>query len=334
MSYNVFVGIDVSKSTLDLSVLVKDSETRPFHVQIQNCESAFGKCLQQLSVEFGAPDSNWLFCMEHTGVYAVPFCSYLASKELPYTLVPAAQIQKSIGLRRGKNDKTDSLDIARYALMFCSQMRLQTLPEPMFQQMQILLAERDRLVSVRQGVDVANQEAKKFMPKDMTRTSGKRTDQLHKLVEKQIKEIEKELHELVKSDEKTHQVFKLITSVVGVGDQTAYHLIVVTRGFTTFQDPRKLACYCGVAPFEHTSGSSIRGKARVSHFANKKVKTLLNMCAVSAIQHDPELTAYYTRKVQAGKHKMSVLNAVRNKILHRIFAVVTRQTPYTKMANC
>ena len=334
MNYNYFVGIDVSKTKLDVSVIVKGSERKPFHLQIKNDETGFEHCVQVLAMEFGTLDSNWFFCLEHTGVYAVPFCCYLASKRLTYTLVPAIQIQKSIGVRRGKNDKTDSRDIARYAMMFCDQIRIQTLPDPFFQQLQILLAERDRFVSAKQGLDTAVNESKQFMTKQMMASTCKRNDRMGKFFDKEIKQIDQEIKDLIKSNDKTNQVFKLITSVVGVGDQTAYHLILITRGFTTFEDPRKLACYCGVAPFEHTSGSSVRGKTRVSPLANKKIKTLLNMCAFSAVQHDPQLNQYYTRKIQEGKHRMSVINAVRNKLLYRIFAVVRKNEPYIKVVEC
>ncbi|MCK5705403.1 MAG: IS110 family transposase, partial [Cyclobacteriaceae bacterium] len=86
--------------------------------------------------------------------------------------------------------------------------------------------------------------------------------------------------------------------------------------------------YCGIAPFPNTSGTSIRGKTKVSNLANKKIKSLFDLCAKSAIQHNPEMKAYYNRRLEEGKNKMSTINIVRNKLLSRIFAVVNRQTPY------
>ena len=89
--------------------------------------------------------------------------------------------------------------------------------------------------------------------------------------------------------------------------------ITVTNAFIFFKDWRKLACYCGVAPFRHQSGSSIKGKTKVSHIANKKMKSLLNMAALSAKKCDTEIKAYYERKVAEGKNKMSVINAAKCK---------------------
>ena len=111
---------------------------------------------------------------------------------------------------------------------------------------------------------------------------------------------------------------------------TAINLIVHTNEFKILLDARKLSCYCGIAPFEHTSGKSIRGKTRVHSMANKKLKTNLHMASLSGVKVDPELKKYYERKVAEGKSKMSVLNAVKNKIVARVIAVVKRGTPYEK----
>ncbi len=85
-------------------------------------------------------------------------------------------------------------------------------------------------------------------------------------------------------------------------------------------------------PFEYSSGTSIHKRARVHHMANKLLKKQLHLCALTAMTHDPELKAYYTRKVKEGKSKMLVINNVRNKLIHRVCAVIKRQQPYQKVA--
>ena len=121
---------------------------------------------------------------------------------------------------------------------------------------------------------------------------------------------------------------RLIISIKGVGKQTALFMIVYTHGFTKFKNWRKFASYCGIAPFPNLSGTSIRGRTKVSNLANKKIKSLFDLCAKSAIQHNPEMKAYYYGRLDEGKNKMSTINIIRNKLLARIFAVVERQTPY------
>lgn len=93
---------------------------------------------------------------------------------------------------------------------------------------------------------------------------------------------------------------------------------------------RKFACYSGIAPFEYRSGISIRGRTRVNPMANKKMKRYLHKASLTGIKLDEELKKYYERKVAEGKNKMSVLNAVRNKLLARVFAVVNRGFVYQK----
>ncbi|AMR31541.1 hypothetical protein A0256_08930 [Mucilaginibacter sp. PAMC 26640] len=78
-------------------------------------------------------------------------------------------------------------------------------------------------------------------------------------------------------------------------------MITSTHNFTSFSNWRKLACYIGKAPFEHTSGTSVRGKTQVSHLANKQLKKLLHLAAISAIIHNKELRAYYQRRISEAK---------------------------------
>jgi transposase len=136
------------------------------------------------------------------------------------------------------------------------------------------------------------------------------------------------MHDIISNDAALHELFTLLTSVPGVGKCTALYFLCFTNEFQLCRTAKQLACYCGVAPFEHTSGTSIRGKTRVSSMANKILKCHLHLGALSAIQHNAELRQYYLRKVAEGKHKMAILNAIRNKIIHRIIAVVHRRTPY------
>ena len=110
--------------------------------------------------------------------------------------------------------------------------------------------------------------------------------------------------------------------------------MITTNEFKDITDPKKYACYSGFAPFEHSSGK-YKGKSRVSNKANKKVKALFHNGAMSAIQHCKELKEYraanrYQRKVGEGKNEMLVINNVCNKLIHRIFACVSRREKYNE----
>jgi len=122
----------------------------------------------------------------------------------------------------------------------------------------------------------------------------------------------------------------LVESVPGIGMVTALNVIVSTDEFQRITEAKKFACYAGVAPFEKKSGTSIKGKAQVSKLANMTVKKLLHMAAMSAIQCCEEMKVFYERKVAEGKNKMSVINAVRNKLISRIFACIKNKRTYQK----
>ena len=117
-------------------------------------------------------------------------------------------------------------------------------------------------------------------------------------------------------------------SVPGVGKVLCWHLLARTEGFSIIDNPRKLACYAGVVPFEHQSGTSIYKKPKVSYYADKTLKSLLHLGAMSAIRCKNDLRVYYLRKVSQGKNKMAVINAVRNKIIHRVYAVIKNEKIY------
>jgi len=91
---------------------------------------------------------------------------------------------------------------------------------------------------------------------------------------------------------------------------------------------KRLASFCGIAPFEYSSGTSVKGKTKVHSMANKQLKRTLHMFALSAVQFNPEMKTYYKRKVAKGKNKLLVINAVRNKLVQRVFACVRDKKEY------
>ncbi len=147
------------------------------------------------------------------------------------------------------------------------------------------------------------------------------------LLKQQIKDIEAQIDNLFKEDEELKEQLKLVQSVPGVGKIVAWNMISKTESFKRITTVRKFACYAGIEPFGNSSGL-FKGKSRVSFFADNSMKTLLHLGAMVAIQLDNDMAIYYRRKVEEGKNKMSVLNAVRNKIIHRVFAVVQNKKMY------
>lgn len=202
-------------------------------------------------------------------------------------------------------------------------------PTPIsIKKLKVLLAERNSRVKMK--TRLLRQQPDYGLMKSMAldRPLLKLNRELIKAIEAQIKKIETDIEELIRFDEELNAKAKLIKTVPGVGKVVCWMMLAKTEGFSIINNPRKMACYCGVVPFDHQSGTSLRYRPKLSVFADKAMKSILHLAAMSAIRLDNEMAVYYRRKVDEGKNKMSVLNAVRNKIIHRIFAVIKNQTIY------
>jgi len=319
--YKYFFGVDISKKTIDVT-LAKDAQL--IHRQFSNDSTGMDELMQWLR-ELDLNFSNVLFCMEATGLYCFPLTQFLAGNA-----IDAAQIKKASSLDRGKNDKIDSRRIAIYASKNIDRMRLWKPLSSTLEKIKHLASLRERLVETKKRLITPINEFEEVGDVVMAKLLAKTIKSSLAAIDKDLKNVEIRIISIVNEDENLKQLYKLITSVVGIGFVTAINLIVYTNGFTVLRDTRKLACYCGVAPFEYSSGSSIRGKTKVHYMANKKLKCNLHMASLSAVKLDPDLKAYYERKIAEGKNKMSVLNAVKNKLLARVIAVVNRQEEYVR----
>lgn len=326
-SFMAFVGIDVSKHKLDVCLLQADEKQGSFQV-FDNNAKGIKSMIYWLGKQSIVAKQEYLFCMEYTGIYTMPLCCYLSEQQYLFAMVPALEIAKSIGIRRGKTDKADAGAIAKYAQIRNNDIQLYQLPEKQLIKLKTLLTHRNRLVKARKVFFVAMNEPAGFIDKSITIEVNCQNKQLVTNLDKKIKQTEKQIAELIASDQQMKKMYDLLISVPGVGPHIAAYLIVYTRCFTVFENSRKFACYAGIAPFEHQSGISIRGRSRVSHLANKRMKSLLNMAALAARKTDRQISLYYDRKLKEGKNPMLILNNIRNKLVARIFATVKRQTPY------
>lgn len=329
MQIKKFIGIDVSKKTLDITIV--DSQGKQiYYERIANDSKSIKNCFVSFMKNFSLNYDESVFCMEYTGIYNLPLVKWLKKQSALIWMESGTQISKSQGLVRGKNDKVDSSRIALYAFSNRHNIKLWKAPREIIEKLSILLSLRNRFIKAKKQLSVTIEEQKLYLDKNTIKTLKKlNADPVNELM-KSIQKVEKEILELIKTDERILKIYKIATSVDGVGMITAVNLITTTNEFLSITEAKKYACYSGVAPFEHSSGSSVRGKTKVSHMANKKTKTLLHLAALSAIQVKGEIKEYYKRKVEQGKNKMSVLNAVRNKIIQRVFACVKQDRFFEK----
>jgi len=327
-----FIGVDVSKSVLDVAIINGLEPNSFIHSQFKNTKNGISELLSWVKKNTSKNKEELLFCMEHTGVYGLPLCSSLSEKQLNYTLFPALEIKRSSGIQRGKNDKSDSKMIARYAFLRKDTIRITKIPDKNLLLLRYLLTHRERLLRCKVMFE-NSKEIERFSDKEMAGMFQKETKTVISFLNKKIEELNARIEKVLKADSIMARQYELITSIPGIGLQIAANVIAYTQAFTCFDDPRKFSCYSGIAPFPYQSGSSIRGRTKVSPLANKKIKSLLSMSALLVVRNDAEMKVYYNRKVGEGKNKMLVLNAIRNKVVQRIFAVVKRDTPFVPLAK-
>lgn len=326
MDIRYFIGVDISKATLDWAVF--DGQTIVLQSQSANSEAGIKTSLKLIKAlpDFKVAES--VCCMEHTGIYNAHLMTYLRKISLPIWLENSLQIKKSGGLQRGKTDAIDAQRIAEYACRFRDQIRLWQPPRLVLQKLAALSSLRQRLLLVRQQLQQPITEQEGFVEAGLQKQLAKNCQASLKAINTDLETIDKQIDQLIEQDERLKELFDWITSVPGVGPATATEVIVATDEFKAISDPKKLACHAGVAPFEYKSGSSVRGKTRVNQHARLRLKSLFHLGAMSAIRMKGELQDYYKRKVGEGKNKMLVLNAVRNKLIHRVCSVVHRGQKY------
>ena len=315
----IFIGIDISSRTLDICLKV-DGEVEYFSIQNEV------KAIRSFFKKYTA--TGTVVAMENTGRYNWNLFEVLGGMNLSVYVLSPLHLKKSLGLSRGKNDKIDSFRICSYI----EKNQAETTPwcqsSLSIRRLKVLMAERGTRIAMKSSLIRQQHDHGMMKSIGLDKELLKLNKKLVESINVQLKRIETAIEKCIMDDAQLSDKVSLIRSVPGVGKVVSWMIIAKTEGFTSIQDPRKMACYCGVVPFDHQSGTSIKYRPRVSVFADKGMKSLLHLAAMSSIRLNNDLGKYYKRKVEEGKNKMSVLNAVRNKIIHRIFAVIKNQTMY------
>ena len=248
---------------------------------------------------------------------------------LVYVINPI-HMKKSLGLVRGKNDQVDAERIVYFIEknhMDLPQWQPNTLA---IKKLKVLQTERKHRIKIKSGLLKQQCDYKLMKSMKMDKELLKLNQSLISNIDKQLKIIEHKIELIIQEDQILQDQSNRLRTIPGVGKVLTWMMITKTQGFCRINNPRKMACYAGVVPFDHQSGTSLRFKPKVSVFADKELKKVLHLAAMSAIRLDNELRVYYLRKVEEGKNKMSILNAIRNKIIHRIFALINNETIYQK----
>ena len=329
MQFSHYIGVDISKNTLDAAIYA--SEMKKSDTKHLTNDAAGLKELIAWAKEKGVKPKKMVICAEHTGVYGNNLQLFCEKKGYALCLESPLQIKRSMGLVRGKDDQIDAIRIAQYAYDHREKLVLYHRPSGSIITLSNLLRERRLYVRQKATLTATQSELGQFE----TSQSRNRREALIDKLASMVKAIEKQMLEIIAGDPDLKKNYDLISTVVGIGPITAIDTLVYTNNFQNFSTPRQYASFIGVAPFDHTSGTSVNGRTRVSQFCRKQQKTSITMAARSAIINDPWMRNYYHRKMkekgeQRNQHGV-VLNAVKFKLILRMFSVVKSGTAYKVM---
>lgn len=318
------IGIDVSKDTLDYCIIQTENHEKKEHGVIKNTKHSINKFLEKIKLE------DFELSLEHTGHYGALITSMLSDKKASYFLINPLDLKKSLGIQRGKTDVLDAYRIASYTISNKHKLKPYNLPSRDLLKLKAFITARERLVKIL--VQLKNSlKANNILNKTVSiKLLLNQEKKLIRSIEKSISEVETQMKQTIESNPELGKSYNKIIKVIGVGPITAIKCIVETDNFTKFTNPRKFSCHCGLAPFPYQSGTSVKARTKTHYFRDKSLKSILFKASSTAIQHDPQLKNYYNRKTKQGKHKLTVINAVANKLVLRIFAVVNREEPFVK----
>jgi transposase len=310
------LGIDIGKSKFHVHLLLPDGKARP-KVLANNAQGH--RDLLDWLEKLGAPVV--LACMEATGSYGQALARCLHDAGHVVSLVNPTRIKgyAMSEMTRTKTDKVDAGLIARFCLALKPKPwhppaehieRLQALMRRLEALGQMLQQEKNRLdVSTCQSVKESLDAHIVFLQADLATTR-------------------QAIHEHINQHPELKRQRDLLVSIPGIAEQTAAAILSEIGSIDAFESARQLAAFCGLTPREHASGTSVRGRPRLSRVGNSRLRKALFLPAVSACHYNPVLQALWKRLLERGKSKMSVVGAAMRKLVHLVFGVLKRQMPF------
>ncbi len=312
-----YLGIDVSKATLDVALLRPD---QPAVTGVFDHTPAGWQRLQHF-LQKRKVESLWV-CLEATGTYADPVALFLHDRGYTVSVVNPARIKAYADSRLSRN-KTDASDAALIA-DFCrtQQPPAWTPPAPEQQELQAMVRHLANLQDMRQ------QEVNRRQSGVTSPTVLATLEQHIAFLEQQIADLKRQIQDHIDRHPHLRQQRDLLTSIPGIGNLTASKLLAEIRDITVFDDARQLAAFAGLTPGQYRSGTSVHRPTRLSKRGSSRLRAALYFPAIVAQQHNPILRAFAQRLLEAGKPKQAVIAAVMRKLLHQVFGILTSGQPF------
>lgn len=321
-----YLGIDVAKATITLSVLEADCTVRAEALTVPNTPDGFAQALAS-STDLGCTATNTTVCVEATGAYSLPVSMFFTEHGWPVAVLHALAVQRAFQAHRHKTDPADSRIIAEYGARYPDRL-IRFVPRlPAITHMQILLQTRDQYIRERTAMTNRLEILTEHGMAPTEEQQRLRDSITHRSEE--IQRCDQDLRALVRHHPALEESWRLMLSVPGVGPMTAATLLVVTNGATCRLEARTLAAYCGIAPLQRQSGTSLNAPARTRGFGPQLLRRQLYLASLAMVRENKPYHGYYLRKQAEGKKKILILNNVANKALRVICAMLRDRVPYS-----
>lgn len=325
-NYSYFVGIDMAKKKFD-ACIINGLGKKVIHKVFIKSPNSFDDFL--IWVKDQTNSTNVLFIMEYTGIYSRLLWFYLQDNSCDLVMESGFKVNRSAGIRKGKNDKVDGYLIANYGFEKRHTLQLTANYDEDLFVLHDLLSNRKRLIDQIKAVEVPLNEFKEYATKKTNDLLQEINKAAIEGLKKSLKEIDKAIDTLIQENDEWEENIKYASSVKGISKIMICWMIVYTRNFCPEFNARKFASLAGIAPFDFTSGTSVNKGNHVSHFSHKFLKGLLHMAAITALTHDLKIKTYYKKKKEAeGKKGFVAINNVKNKLVQLVFALVRTKSMY------
>ncbi len=293
-----FIGADIGSETFSIGVYDKKRDHLKAY-SFSNDSKGFEKLSTLFTKRSIDPDLS-VVCIENTGVYTEGLLYHLHQEGFKVALESPLRLKKTFRLSQ-KTDETHALQIADYASRYLDKLVFWQPPKELLEIIRSLLSLREQYVEQR----TANKNLKTSFSRKRVQPSFS-LDSLERSIQdlnKKIEAIEKELKKHIESDPDTKNKVDNIKSMTSVGMLLAVNLFCVTEGFSKRLNPKQIAAYLGIAPYDYESGKTVFRKPRSKGFGPARLRKLLYLASMSIVQHDTKMKKYYLRKLEEGKSR-------------------------------
>ena len=312
----ITLGIDISKDSLDVALYQDDN----YRVgTFSNNKDGFRALAKWLKKQDG---KGAHVCIEATGQYGEAVAMFLHKRDYPVSIVNPAGIKAyaESRLRRTKSDREDARIIAHYCAT--QEPHLWAPPPPEVQELRALCR---RLESLKADRTRELNRKKSGLSSETVLTT---IEEHIAFLDGQIAALKKRIKDLINRHPELREQHDLLTSIPGIGDQTAAHFLAEVPDLSRFESAGKLAAYAGLTPYQHDSGSSVHRPGRLAKIGNTRFRTAFYMPALAAMTHNPIIVCLVERLRAGGKKPMTIVGAVMRKLVHLAYGVLKHRQPF------